>query len=177
MRLWGWPWGAVALCVWGAGRLGKVPQGSMGRLWSTLRVITPYCSPSPWCHKMDDVMLYNINSPAAGWLIPSMGCKRCRSSPNICGHARGTNTELQLLPPAFLKGKIKTKGEPQWKYQSDFLPCNTGNPNQNHLVRTLCPNYRHEMHMTQLLVAGVISSSPQTHTGTHIHTPPHPVLF
>lgn len=102
-------------------------------------------------------MVYNINSPAAGWLIPSMGCKRCRSSPNIGNQARGTNTKLGLLLPAFLKGKIKMKGEPQRKYLSDFSPCNTGNPTQNHRVRRLRPNYRHAMRMTLLLVAGVIS--------------------
>lgn len=117
--------GAAALCareaVWRAGWLVKVPQGSMGRLWSTLRVIALYCSPSLWCHKMDDVMVYNINSPEAGWLIPSIGRKRCRSSPNICHHARGTNTNLWLLTPAVLKGKRNMKGEPQWKYLSDFF--------------------------------------------------------
>lgn len=38
------------------------------------------------------------------------------------------------------------------------LPCNTGNPNQNYQVHItkLHTNYRHEMHITLLLVAGVI---------------------
>lgn len=37
-----------------------------------------------------------------------------------------------------------------------FSPCNTGNPKQNYQVRTLRTNYRHEIHMTLQLVAGVI---------------------
>lgn len=41
--------------VYGAGWLGCTPQGSMGRLRSALRVITLYCVPSQWGHKMDDV--------------------------------------------------------------------------------------------------------------------------
>lgn len=52
------------------------------------------------------------------------------------------------------------KGEPHQKYLSDFSPCNTGNPNQNYQVCTLHTNYRHEIRMTLLLVAGVISAPP-----------------
>lgn len=146
----------------------------MGCLWSTLRVIALYCSPSLWCHKMDDVMVHNINSPAAGWLTPSMRRKCCRSSPNIRNHAGGTNNQSATAAACIFKREDKNeRGTPVkisvWFF---FLPCNTGNPNQNHRFYRLRPNYRYEMCMTLLLVAGVISTppTPPTHTLSYFNS-------
>lgn len=144
----------------------------MGCLWSALRL---YCSP-PWCHKMDDVItvyVSNINSIAVEWLLlicPSktrgsikiiisscrrqVGCKHCVMW--TLEIMLGDWYQAVIAWPAFLKGKIKMKGEPHQKYLSAFSPCNTGNPNQNYQVCTLHTNYRHEIHTTLQLVAGVI---------------------
>lgn len=80
-------------------------------------------------------------------------------------NVRGLIATRDCFACIFKREDKNERGGPHQKYLSDFSPCNTGNPNQNYQVRTLCTNYRHEIPMTLQLEAGVIFA------------PPHPVLF